>query len=353
MILLLILMLCSSIQIRCASHATFVEPEYDEETCRYKNRLTSAQLHARRQSILPQDVLDAEMGLRNDLSPSAPRFTNSKYESMHMGCLMRKMLTYRPVEGQRAPGLMVPPRALGASPRLIDESHSTGRVKDQKDCGSCWAFATAGNLRSLLARRDPEIAQNWDSGVSEQYLVDCDDGNNGCNGGWMNVAIKFLMNKGYVRETDYLYKGKEGKCNKKAPRYPLDGVTMVDYYKTGEEEMLALLENHGPFVVGIATGQAAFYYQGGIMQDFGIPNATAKHVNHAVLVVGHGYDSWTGQPYWKIKNSWGPEWGEGGYFRIAAGTGAGGITNYVSQIYMRPSESSKCNAVHGGSCNDL
>lgn len=90
--------------------------------------------------------------------------------------------------------------------------------------------------------------------------------------------------------------------------------------------MLSALEL-GPLTVGIdASSFQLTHYASGVFD----PDSCGTQLNHAVLIVGHGYDERTGKPYWRVKNSWGDRWGEAGYIRIARGRNCCGIANLVA-----------------------
>lgn len=186
------------------------------------------------------------------------------------------------------------------------------RVKDQGSCGSCWAFATTGALESILASRNRYIL------LSEQNLVDCSRryGNNGCSGGLMDAALRYVRDHGIMSSADYPYKARDGQC-----RFRRDKSVMRSRgsarLPSGNESMLRMaLSMSGPLPVAIDASLRSFHsYKSGVYDDRKC-KSSQRSLNHAVLLVGYGTDRSAGD-YWIIKNSWGRSWGERGYMKIA------------------------------------
>lgn len=186
------------------------------------------------------------------------------------------------------------------------------RVKDQGSCGSCWAFATTGALESVLAQRDRKVL------LSEQQLVDCSRnyGNNGCQGGLMNAALRYVRDHGIMASRDYPYVGQDGRC-KYQPRQVVSRVRGSAVLPRGHEGLLRVaLALTGPIPVAIDAGARSFHhYKSGVYDDTVCRNS-ARSLNHAVLLVGYG-SSKTAGDYWILKNSWGRSWGDNGYIKMA------------------------------------
>jgi cathepsin L len=103
-------------------------------------------------------------------------------------------------------------------------------VKDQGECGSCWAFSATGSLEGQTFAKSKRLIS-----LSEQNLVDCSTkfGNNGCNGGLMNNAFEYIkQNKGIDTENSYPYQGSDEKCRFKADSVGATDVVRIQYERT-------------------------------------------------------------------------------------------------------------------------
>jgi len=216
-------------------------------------------------------------------------------------------------------------------------------VKDQAQCGSCWAFSTIGNIESMYA-----IKGNALTNFSEQLIVDCSKAccmvesqstcNSGCDGGWMWTAMFDVMSwNGVMLETDYPYTGMDGQCK----RDPKKTIAKVKNYTcitqpngAGADEgvMASYLAANGPLSVALDADPLMDYSSGIINPWFPDYECDPTQLDHAVLAVGYGSED--GTPFWIVKNSWGSAWGENGYFRMYRGEGLCGINNAVVSVIM-------------------
>jgi cathepsin L len=189
-------------------------------------------------------------------------------------------------------------------------------VKNQGQCGSCWAFSSTGGLEGQW-----EIASGKLQSLSEQQLVDCSKQNSGCNGGLMDYAFKFYESTSVATETSYAYTGRDGTCKSSyTTAIPQGGVTG---YKdmSSESALLDAVSNVGPVSVAIEADQMSFQlYSSGVLTG-----NCGTNLDHGVLAVGYGTDS--GTDYWKVKNSWGASWGMDGYVLIERGVNKCGIAD--------------------------
>jgi len=189
-------------------------------------------------------------------------------------------------------------------------------------CGSCWAFSAVGNIEAQYA-----IKKNQSVLFSEQQLVDCDKVDQGCNGGLMEDAFKYLEGTaGLMQASDYSYTGKQGTCNYQESK-ALAKVTGYKFAGSEDENQIKqfLFEN-GPLAIAINATPLQFYL-GGVFNPWFNWMCNPKSINHGVLLVGYGVSG--SKAYWIVKNSWGSGWGEKGFFRIIAGKGACGLNTYV------------------------
>jgi cathepsin L len=185
-------------------------------------------------------------------------------------------------------------------------------IKNQAQCGSCWAFSATGALEGAIFTQQGVLES-----LSEQELVSCDKVDSGCNGGAMDNAFTFAEKNGLALESQYPYTsgtGNTGTCStaKESPAAPHSKVTKFTDVTPNSETALKAAVAQQPVAVAIEADKQAFqFYTSGIIK------ATAgcgTNLDHGVLAVGYGTDA--GTLYWKVKNSWGATWGDKGFVRL-------------------------------------
>jgi cathepsin L len=185
-------------------------------------------------------------------------------------------------------------------------------IKNQGQCGSCWAFSTMGTLESGYA-----IATGKLVSVAEQQLVDCDKSNNGCSGGWPHTAYdSYLSRVGVCSESSYTYTARGGSCRASSCSNAISKGVVIGHSNVGKSSSsLKSTLSRQPVSVTVNAGQLQFYANGVVTHP------CSGQINHAVIAVGYGTD---GVDYFKIRNSWGTGWGESGYIRIGQNGGSQG-----------------------------
>ncbi|KAF6215879.1 hypothetical protein GE061_000214 [Apolygus lucorum] len=193
-------------------------------------------------------------------------------------------------------------------PASIDwrEKNVVTSVKQQGQCGSCWAFSATGAVESTYAIKTGKLVN-----LSEQQLVDCDLYDLGCTSGDPQLALAYLSQNGQEPLSDYPYDAKQGVCEFK----PSDVSVKISSYTRiprGDEKALQdAIATVGPVSVAM-DARLLSGYTGGI---FDPPICLQDSLDHAVLVVGYGTTE-SGEDYYMMKNSWGPNWGDHGYFKM-------------------------------------
>lgn len=195
-------------------------------------------------------------------------------------------------------------------------------IRNQEQCGSCWAFSASEVLSDRVAIATGRVSPV----LSVEDMVSCDTGDNGCHGGRLNQAWQYLQNTGIVTDSCFPYSagdGEEAECVTQC-------VDSEDFVKTKASDVYAIssvsnmmkeISTHGPIQVGFMVYRSFMNYRSGIY---------SKHAweftpegGHAVKIVGYGSEA--GTEYWIVANSWGPYWGEDGFFRIKKGSDHCGI----------------------------
>ena len=179
-------------------------------------------------------------------------------------------------------------------------------VKDQAQCGSCWAFSTTGSLEGAYYLKHGHLES-----FSEQNLVDCDTKDLGCNGGLMDNAFSWIKKNGGIElESDYKYTATTNRCSQDTSKL-VNGsapTSWVDVKQTNDDLLAAIQQQ--PVSVAIEADQSTFqFYSSGVLTG-----RCGTNLDHGVLAVGYG--TLDGVDYYKVKNSWGSSWGMDGYVLI-------------------------------------
>jgi len=186
-------------------------------------------------------------------------------------------------------------------------------VKDQGQCGSCWAFSTTGSTEGAWFIKKGQLLS-----LSEQQLMDCSksEGNNSCEGGLMDYAFEWIIkNKGICSEASYPYKAVDQSSCQSCPIV----ATISSYSDVAQTEAaLQAAVTQQPVSVAIEADQSAFqFYSSGVLTG-----TCGTNLDHGVLAVGYG--TLGGVDYWKVKNSWGGSWGMTGYVLLQRGKAQSG-----------------------------
>ncbi|CAK9138506.1 unnamed protein product [Ilex paraguariensis] len=198
-------------------------------------------------------------------------------------------------------------------------------VKNQGHCGSCWTFSTTGALEAAYAQ-----AFGRQISLSEQQLVDCAGAFNnfGCNGGLPSQAFEYVKyNGGLDTEQAYPYTGIDGTCKFSSENIGVQVRDSVNITLGAEEELKHAVAFVRPVSVAFEVVDGFRLYEDGVYTSDTCGSAPMD-VNHAVLAVGYGVEN--GVPYWLIKNSWGKDWGNDGYFKMELGKNMCGVATCAS-----------------------
>ncbi|KAK8943181.1 Xylem cysteine proteinase 1 [Platanthera zijinensis] len=182
-------------------------------------------------------------------------------------------------------------------------------IKDQGQCGACWAFSAVAAIESINQIKSGKLVS-----LSEQELIDCDISgeDQGCEGGLMDTAFKFIVdNHGINSEANYPFAGEDSSCNSKKASVSAVKISGFEDVPANNEAALLKAVTGQPVSVAIDGGDPNFQsYAGG---TFTGPCDT--QLDHAVTAIGYGTDA-DGTKYWLVKNSWGTRWGNNGYIKM-------------------------------------
>jgi len=190
-------------------------------------------------------------------------------------------------------------------------------VKNQEQCGSCWAFSATENIESVWMIAKDLTPANFKP-LAPQQIVDCDKRDGGCNGGNPPTAYEYIIEAGgQDTEASYPYHAVNQACQFKAA----DVEAKIASYKTisNEDAMKTATATVAPLSICVDASQWQFY-SSGVMT----PSQCGTSLDHCVQIVG--YDTAANPPYWNVRNSWGTDWGMSGFIRLEYGHNTCGLT---------------------------
>lgn len=220
-------------------------------------------------------------------------------------------------------------------PKSLDWRNFSGHnyldpVIDQGDCGSCYVVSTVRmfSARNRVARKDPDLEP-----FSITFPLYCSEFNQGCGGGYPFLVAKWSHELQLVPESCGQYDTDEQTCRVSCSEDQMGSAHVGSfgyvggYYGAGEENGMLTALQDGPVVVSLEPGNDFMYYSKGIYRKKSVPHSEWMKVDHSILLVGYGSEMVRGkeEKYWVVQNSWGDEWGEGGFIRMARGENESGV----------------------------
>jgi len=198
-------------------------------------------------------------------------------------------------------------------------------VKNQNQCGGCWAFSATGALEGAYFKSQGTLIS-----LSEEDLIQCNSvTDSGCNGGLMDNAFQWVESNGIASESAYPYtsgSGTTGTCSTSKKNSPVATISSYTDVESNSKSALLSAVAQQPVSIAIEADKSVFQlYSSGVMSS----TSCGTNLDHGVLVVGYSQSG--SEPYWLVKNSWGSTWGESGYIRLGMAESGAGICGMYSE----------------------
>jgi len=323
--------------------------QFETFKAQFGKKYETAEIEQNRFQLFQQNMKRAEE--LNKSNPSA-KFGITQFSDLHPTEFKRQYLTYRPALGdsavlrQGAPVTQTP-ATKGAVPdnwdwRRPNDGRPVGvtAVKDQGQCGSCWAFSATEEVESMwiLSGKSAQI-------LAPEQTVDCDTTDGGCNGGDTVSAYAYIKQTGgLMAESAYPYKagitGNAGTCRfeRSGIKASIKGFTYAtpgcddDCDKQNEDLLKENLYKVGPVSICVDAEPWQMYQSGILAGAASGCNKAYDELDHCVQLVGYGVDPATHEQFWSVRNSWATSWGEAGYIRLKYGENTCGVADEATIV---------------------
>jgi cathepsin F len=271
----------------------------------YAQRFSNFKLNLRRY---------AKLNEKDDTVVHGPtKFSDMTHQEFQDKMLMKNFTSFKTLKNiQPAQPLKHVP--LPTSYSWVSQGKTTP-VYNQGQCGSCWAFSTTESIESMTT-----IAGQALLSLSMQQIVDCDQSDDGCGGGDPPTAYQYVIGAGGLESyADYPYTGQDGQCafNAGEVARKISSWQWVTQSQN-EQAMQQFTYSSGPPSVCV-DASSWDSYNGGVYTS----SNCGTQLDHCVQIVGWAVEQ--GMNAWVVRNSWGTDWGYGGYLYVAIGQDACGI----------------------------
>jgi C1A family cysteine protease len=254
------------------------------------------------------------------------QFSDLTREEFSQNYLLRP---FKPTPESERQYFAKPNVAAPASFDWRDKSKVTA-IKNQRQCGSCWAFSVTENIESvwMIAKG---LTNHTMPPLAPQQIVDCDKADGGCNGGDTPTAYKYVMACGGLEtEKDYPYVARNEPCHfDKAKEYAHISGWKYAASKGDEKTMVDNTYALAPLSICV-DAQNWQHYSSGIMTAHQC--AIRVRLDHCVQIIG--YDTAHNPPFWMVRNSWGESWGEHGLIFLQYGQNTCGLSDEVTTAHV-------------------
>jgi len=253
------------------------------------------------------------------------RFGINKFSDMSVEEFQNTILMKNPIIPTQKPNVPVLQTNVAALPTSFGwrDKGAVTAVKDQGQCGSCWAFSVTENVESMwiLAGK----AKNNTLNLAPQQIVDCDTSDAGCEGGDPPTAYEYIISAGGLEGTkDYPYTAQDGNCNFNKSEI-VAKISTWNYATSfySESELQTNLVGWGPLSVCVDASNWQDYQSGVMTWE---ECAYVNVLDHCVQLVGYQTQTSKGD-FWMVRNSWGTDWGINGYIYLEMGSDTCGIAH--------------------------
>lgn len=191
--------------------------------------------------------------------------------------------------------------------RNVDWSAYASPVKDQQSCAACYSFSAIGTYEVLFSLNNRKKYE-----FSIQEVIDCSKENEGCKGGFPYRVYDYINKNGITTLQGYPFFETKGICVKSNDQFRVRSPFKYYFLDSSIWDILKALQ-YGPVNIVHSVNQNFKDYVGGVFDD----QTCGGDLDHSAVALG--YDLNASVPYLLLKNAWGEDWGERGYYRIAIG----------------------------------